>query len=251
MSSSLNLCQQPTRYAPLDHKPLYIAVEGPIGVGKTTLVHRLRNHINANLVLEVVEDNPFLGRFYEDPSRYALQTQLFFLMSRFKQQKELNDLKDTKDFLSDYHLLKDRIFAKLTLASEELALYDEVYGSLATSVRPPDVLVYLHAEEDELMRRIAKRARPFEDNFDRAYLSSLSACYQQHFERYEASPILMLNTTEIDYVTDDQPIADIYQELQRLAANGRAGFEREQCVSRNFWPTPPTNAQVFQEPKQA
>ena len=152
--STLRLNHAPSVSAPVDSKPLYIVVEGPIGVGKTTLVHRLRERMNAHLVLEIVEENPFLAKFYHDPSRYAFQTQLFFLMSRFRQQKEMGELGGRGDFLADYHLLKDRIFAELTLASEELKLYEEVYRSLATCIRKPDVLVYLHAEEEALIKSI-------------------------------------------------------------------------------------------------
>ena len=142
---SLLLTQHPTIKSPQTKDPLYVVVEGPIGVGKTTLVHRLRERMDARLILEVVEENPFLAKFYADPKRYAFQTQLFFLMSRFRQQKELRG-KGGKvnevDYLADYHLLKDRIFAELTLEAEELKLYESVYQSLSTCIRKPDVLIY-------------------------------------------------------------------------------------------------------------
>ena len=232
--SILHFSQAPSRYAPVDPQPLYIVVEGPIGVGKTTLVHRLRERMSAHLVLEVVEENPFLAKFYGDPARYAFQTQLFFLMSRFKQQQEMSALGEGTHVLADYHLLKDRIFAELTLGAEELTLYEEVYQSLATYIRKPDVLIYLHAEEEELLSRIQRRGRPFESNFDRSYLSRLSERYQHHFNSYNDSPLLKLNTTQIDYVNHNEPIEEIYQELTRLASNGRAGFAFENCMSSNF-----------------
>ena len=141
-------------------RPLYIAIEGPIGVGKTTLTRRLAARFDARIVFEVVEENPFLASFYEDRDRYAFQTQLFFLMSRFKQQDELvqADL-FAPNTIADYHLLKDRIFAQLTLADAELALYERVYRSLESMVLKPDVLIYLHAPLDTLLTRIERRGR--------------------------------------------------------------------------------------------
>ena len=152
-------------------RPLYIAIEGPIGVGKTTLVRRIGERMRARVVLEVVEENPFLPNFYQDRDRFAFQTQLFFLMSRFKQQQELlqADL-FTPNIIADYHILKDRIFARLTLENEELALYERVYRSLESQVLKPDLLIYLHAPIQVLLERIQRRDRPFERNFDEAYL---------------------------------------------------------------------------------
>ena len=201
-------------------RPLYVAVEGPIGVGKTTLVRRLRERMQARLVLEVVEENPFLHLFYEDRDRYAFQTQLFFLMSRFRQQQELMqaDLFEP-GILSDYHLLKDRIFARLTLRDEELALYERVYQSLEAHILQPDVLVYLNAQTDVLLQRIEKRARPFEEDFDRSYLVELSEAYQHHFSHYDLSvPLLSLDTTHINYVESNDAFESIYQQIIDLAS---------------------------------
>ena len=230
---SLKLIHHPTVDSQLTTDPLYVAVEGPIGVGKTTLVHRLRKRMNAHLILEVVEENPFLAKFYADPKRYAFQTQLFFLMSRFRQQKELHKGNQV-DFLADYHLLKDRIFAELTLESEELKLYESVYLSLSTCIRQPDVVIYLHADEQALINRIQKRARPFEKNFDRTYLARLSERYLYHFNDYRETPLLKLNTSKIDYVSDETPVDEIYQEVKRLVSNRRAGHEINECISSNF-----------------
>ena len=223
--------------SPLTDEPLYVVVEGPIGVGKTTLVHRLRERMDAQLVLEIVEENPFLPQFYTHPERrYAFQTQLFFLMSRFRQQKELYQRGDEAHhgFLADYHLLKDRIFAELTLEDEELELYQNVYESLALCVRKPDVLIYLTADEQALIERIERRARPFERDFDRRYLARLSERYQHHFSGYEETPLLKLNTTQIDYVSDESPVDEIYTEVRRLATNWRAGCTINECISSNF-----------------
>jgi deoxyadenosine/deoxycytidine kinase len=199
-------------------RPLYVAIEGPIGVGKTTLVDRLRARMGARLVLEVVEENPFLPLFYQDRERYAFQTQLFFLMSRFQQQQELAqaDL-FAPNTLADYHLLKDRIFAQLTLRSEELALYERVYTSLETQILQPDVLIYLHADIDVLLGRIQKRGRPFEADFDAGYLRGLCEAYRHYFAHYRTTPLLPLDTTNIDYVAFDDPIERIYAEVLRLA----------------------------------
>lgn len=231
----LDLYQRSEVDTPLIEEPLYVVVEGPIGVGKTTLVHRLREKMDAQLVLEIVEENPFLPQFYANPKRYAFQTQLFFLMSRFRQQKDLyQDPELNSGFLADYHLLKDRIFAELTLEDEELSLYKSVYESLSLCVRKPDVLIYLTADEKSLIERIERRARPFERDFDRRYLARLSERYQHHFSRYDDTPLLKLNTTRINYVTDEQPIDEIYHEVRRLATNWRAGRDISECISSNF-----------------
>ncbi len=200
---------------------IYVAVEGPIGVGKTTLVRGLQKRLGARVVLEVVEENPFLPAFYEDRDRYAFQTQLFFLMSRFKQQEDLMQADLFRpSIVADYHLLKDRIFARLTLEDHELALYERVYTSLEKSILQPDVLVYLHANHDVLMQRIRKRDRPFERDFDPEYLRTLADAYTHFFAHYSRTPLLDLDTTEVDYVSDEAPLDGIYQQVLELA--GRA-----------------------------
>lgn len=204
-----------------ERRPLYVAIEGPIGVGKSTLVHRLRERMQARLVMEVVEENPFLARFYEDRERYAFQTQLFFLMSRFKQQEELQqaDL-FAPDTLADYHLLKDRIFAQLTLRDDELALYERVFRSLEQQILQPDVLIYLKARQDTLHERIRRRGRPFEQNFDPEYLLAVSDAYQHFFAHYHTTPLLVVDNSDLDYTTRHEPVEWIYSEVLRLA--GRA-----------------------------
>lgn len=208
------------------HKPLYIAVEGPIGVGKTTLVTRLAAALDGRVVLEAFEDNPFLPKFYEDRERYAFQTQLYFLMSRFKQQQELvqPDLFRPNIF-SDYHLLKDRIFAQLTLADDELALYERVYRSLESQILRPDVVIALHAPLPVLLDRIRRRGRDFERDFDADYLHSVARAYQRYFAHYDDTPLLRVDNSDLNYA-DDSPegnaaLATVLDAIRRLV--GRDG----------------------------
>lgn len=205
--------------------PLYIAVEGPIGVGKTTLVQRLAERFAARIVLESFEDNPFLPRFYEDKLRFAFSTQIFFLMSRFKQQQELMQADLFRpNILADYHLFKDRIFAELTLADEELALYERVYKSLATQILKPSVVVYLHAPLSTLLTRIARRGREFERNMDPEYLRDLSRAYQRFFSRFDETPLLRVDNDRLDYASarpeSDRIIDAIVERIRHLSAVG-------------------------------
>jgi len=214
----------------MQQSPLYIAVEGPIGVGKTTLVQRLAERFEARIVLEAFEDNPFLARFYQDKERWAFSTQLFFLMSRFKQQQELAqpDL-FSPNLLSDYYLVKDRIFAELTLADQELALYERVYRSLATQILKPDVVVYLSAPLSTLLGRIARRGRDIEKNMDPDYLSELARAYQRFFVRYDDTAILRIDNDRLDYASSTAEasaiIDDIVLRIRRLAREGRGARE--------------------------
>jgi deoxyguanosine kinase len=202
--------------------PLYVAVEGPIGVGKTTLVRLLQERMNARLVLENFEENPFLADFYTDRDRYAFQTQIFFLMSRFRQQSELiqPDL-FRPSMIADYHLLKDRIFAQLTLSGEELTLYETVYRSLENQILKPDVLIYLHAGQRVLLERIQKRGREFETDFDPEYLMSLSERYQEFFATYDDTPLLAIDTSTLNVPESSSVVEEIYQKVVVLAERGR------------------------------
>jgi len=187
----------------MEHR--YIVVEGPIGVGKTTLTHLLTERFQGRRVLEVVEENPFLSNFYEDRDKYGFQTQIFFLLSRFRQQQELFQQElFSRLTVSDYLFAKDRIFAQLNLDTNELSLYDRVYDELGTRVAKPDLVIYLQARLDVLLARIRKRGREFERQFDAAYLTSLVESYNRFFHTYRDTPLLWVDTSELDFVSNEE-----------------------------------------------
>ena len=185
-----------------DTKRKFIAVEGPIGVGKTTLVHLLSERFQARELLEIVEENPFLPLFYEDRERYSFQTQLFFLLSRFKQQEDIlqGDLFSPGGVVSDYLLVKDRLFANMNLKDKELVLYDRLWEILAPRAPKPDLVVLLMAQMDVLLHRISIRGREFEQSMDRDYLEEVTRIYSEHFLEYNESPLLVVDSSEVDFV---------------------------------------------------
>ena len=199
--------------------PRYIAVEGPIGVGKTSLTHRLAETFNYDLLLEKAEDNPFLERFYQDPPRHALSTQLFFLFQRTQQLQELrqDDMFEpvrVADFLID----KDRLFAQQNLDGDEYELYLNVYRHLTIDAPTPDLVIFLQAPTNTLLARIRKRGIAAEQLIEAQYLENLNNAYTEFFHFYSKSPLLIVNTEEIDLVSND---AD-YQQLvnQILSISG-------------------------------
>jgi deoxyguanosine kinase len=217
MSSARKRPQTGAGLSPADQastRPTYIAVEGPIGVGKTTLVQRLAEQFSAKAVIETVEENPFLPDFYREPAKYAFQTQLFFLLSRYRQQQELwqPDLFH-RYILSDYIFSKDRLFATLTLTDNEMLLYDQVFQILDTRVLKPDLVVYLQARNDVLLERIKRRARSFEKNFDGSYLKRLCTAYNDYFFHYADTPLLVVDTSDIDVVTSDEDFVDLSRNI--------------------------------------
>ncbi len=182
---------------------MYLAIEGVIGVGKTTLARMLQERLDANLVLEVFEENPFLSSFYSDRARYAFQTQIFFLLSRYHQQRRnvLDLLQTGKHLISDYTFDKDALFAGINLSGDELDTYHRVHEALAERIPAPDLIVYLRASTDVLMRRIALRDRPYERQMERDYIHQLNEAYDEFFiNRPGKRSVLVIDSNQLDYV---------------------------------------------------
>lgn len=194
----------------------FIAVEGVIGAGKTALAKKLKAKLEAKLVLEQFETNPFLENFYNDRKRYAFQTQMFFLINRFKQQEELiQDDLFTNYIVCDYIFDKDKIFAYLNLSAEELKLYENLFPLLSRNLRKPDLVVYLQSSIDRLMFNIKKRGRAVERNLTKSYIEELSDAYNHFFFRYNSTPLLIINSTEIDFVNNDNDFDELFKQIFR------------------------------------
>jgi len=202
----------------------YIVVEGPIGVGKTTLARRLAESFGSDLILEGADENPFLERFYDNPRAAALQTQLFFLFQRVRQLQEMQQADMFAPVrIADFLMEKDRLFAELTLDEEEFKLYEQVYKHVAVSGPRPDLVVYLQAPVDVLRKRIMERGRSYELGLDMDYLRRLSESYMQFFHRYNDSPLLIVNATEIDFANKEQDYALLLEQIQKTRS-GRHYF---------------------------
>ncbi|MBU4443852.1 MAG: deoxynucleoside kinase [Candidatus Marinimicrobia bacterium] len=194
----------------------YIAIEGAIGVGKTSFAKILSERMSARLVTEKFEENPFLEDFYVDPERYAFQTQLYFLLSRYRQQLELKQVDLFHSLLiSDYMFDKDKLFAHLNLNEKELVLYNLIARFLEKEIPKPDLVVFLQASTDRLMANIKKRGRSYEREISREYIESLNQIYNEHFFRYKASPLLIINTNEIDFVQNEDDLNDLLSLLKK------------------------------------
>jgi deoxyguanosine kinase len=207
---------------------MYFAIEGVIGVGKTTLARLLQSSFEAELVLEVFEENPFLSNFYSDRARYAFQTQIFFLLSRYHQQRHnISDrLATAKSLISDYTFEKDALFARINLQGDELDMYYSVQEALAEKISPPNLVVYLRASTDTLMRRIAQRDRPYERQMERGYIDLLNRSYDEfYYDTSHNAPVLIIDTNELDFVNRPEDLALIEQRV-RIALLG-APFQPE------------------------
>jgi deoxyguanosine kinase len=185
---------------------MYIAVEGVIGVGKTTLATLAHWDYHAELILEVFEENPFLAPFYSDPDRYAFPVQVNFLLSRYHQQNRVRELLGKKPIVSDYLFAKDRLFAQLNLKGAEWDTYERLHDTLAPHVPAPDVVVFLRATVDTLMNRISKRGREYEQAMPRPYIARLAEVYDHYFATYSATPLLVVDTDDLNFAhsTNDQ-----------------------------------------------
>ncbi len=194
----------------------YIAIEGPIGVGKTSLAKLLSKELGARLVLEDFEDNPFLPDFYNDPERFGFQTQLFFLLQRYRQQQDLRQVDMFQKLLiTDYMFVKDRLFASLNLDDKEMHLYDTVASLLERNIIRPDLVIYLQADTDVLMKNIAKRGRNMERNVTWEYIDALNQVYTEYFFRYQDTPLVIINTDNIDFVENEKDLKEVIDYIRQ------------------------------------
>lgn len=199
----------------------YIAIEGGIGVGKTTLARLIQKDFNAELLLEVFEENPFLSDFYADREKYAFQTQIYFLLSRYQQQhRVIEEIIGRAPLISDYTFAKDRLFAHLNLRGDELALYEQIHAILAARIPVPNLVVFLRADTDVLMERIAFRDRPYERDMDRDYIDSLRQAYERFFSTYDQAPVLTIDTNEINFVRNPQDLRVIVGQIRAALEKG-------------------------------
>ena len=194
----------------------YIAIEGVIGAGKTTLAKKLSEKLNARLICEEFELNPFLSKFYEDISRYAFQTQIFFLLSRYKQQQTLHQVDLFHNLIiSDYIFEKDKIFAYLNLQDDELKLYENLISTIEKNIPQPDLVIYLQSNIERLMFNIRLRERSYENNITQSYIENLNEAYNHFFFRFKTSPLLIINSTEIDFVNNDKDFENLCDVIFR------------------------------------
>lgn len=199
----------------------YVAIEGPIGVGKTTLARLIQKQLEAELLLEVFEENPFLSDFYADRAKYAFQTQIFFLLSRYRQQHDVIErVLQRSSLVSDYTFAKDQLFARLNLSSDELVVYERLHGVLAEKIQIPDLVVYLRADLEVLLERIALRDRSYERTMSRQYLADLGQAYERFFAAYDQSPVLTIDTGNLNIVRNPDDLAFVLGRIRSALGAG-------------------------------
>jgi deoxyguanosine kinase len=215
---------------------MYIAIEGVIGVGKTTLARLLQETFDADLLLEEFDENPFLAKFYEDRARYAFQTQIFFLLSRYDQQRRAvpSRLRSGRNLVADYTFEKDALFARINLRGDELDTYDRLHEALAEKIPNPDLVVYLRASTDVLMQRITQRDRAYERNMEREYIAELNETYEAFYsaQRWK-SPVLAIDTNDLDYVREEKNLAWVENRIRQGLK--LAPFQPELPLEANTW----------------
>jgi deoxyadenosine/deoxycytidine kinase len=195
----------------------YIVIEGPIGVGKTSLARLLAKEFNARCIFEKPDENPFLPHFYQDRKKYAFQTQIFFLLNRFQQQKEIAQLDLFNQItLCDYLFAKDRIFASLNLDNHELALYEQIFQLLNVQIPSPDLVIFLQAKPEVLLHRIKSRSISYEKEMDLEYLKTLIEGYNYYFFHYDRAPLLVVDTSEIDFVNRKEDLDQLAREIKQM-----------------------------------
>jgi len=213
----------------------YIAIEGVIGVGKTTLARLLQPRFDSSILLEVFEENPFLAEFYGDRDRYAFQTQIFFLLSRYHQQNQAIPAALQKGMLlSDYTFAKDELFAWLNLKDDELAMYGRVHAALAEKIPKPDLIVYLHADHETVMRRIALRDRPYERDMDPNYIQKLTAAYEAWLAGLEETPTLFIDVSDLDFLARKEDLITVQGKIEAALAENQVEKGVETAVSHNL-----------------
>ena len=194
----------------------YVAIVGTIGVGKTSLANLLSEKLTAKLVLEAFEDNPFLSDFYEDPERHAFQTQLWFLLQRYQQQQDLRQVDMFQNLvITDYMFVKDRLFASLNLNEKEMSLYDTVANMMERNVINPDLVIFLQADTGTLMKNISKRGREIEKNISEDYIDALNQVYNEYFFRYQDTPLVIINTNNIDFVNNHKDLEEVINYIRQ------------------------------------
>jgi len=197
-----------------DKKIKYIAIEGVIGVGKTSLAKKLSERLNAKLILENFEDNPFLEKFYNDPVSYAFHTQMYFLMSRYKQLQEIKQIDMFHEYyVADYIFEKDKIFAYLNLQDDELKLYEKIVSLIERTIVVPDLIIYLQSNLERLMQNIRHRDRDIEKEIKESYIKDLNEGYNYFFFRYKATKVMIVNSAEIDFVNNENDFENLIAEI--------------------------------------